>query len=180
MTINPTSADTSVWQLLQTSQNSQTGQSDSLTSLFSAIGLDSSANTNSTSSVTNDSSGISNPAKLFSELEQLSKQNPEEFKKITAQITQQLQNAAKNTTDSSEANFLNQMASNFETASKSGNFSDLFPKSSQVSGSGSHSYGTSVSSAPPPSDDTLNRIFSQALSQIQSDLAGYSSSSSSS
>jgi hypothetical protein len=179
MTISSTSADNSLWQLLQNSQNSQTNQANSLASLLSAIGVDSSTGTGPASSATNDSSSVSNPGKLFNELEQLSKQNPAEFKRITAQIAQQLQDAAKNTTDSSEANFLNQMASNFEAASKSGNFSDLFPKNSQASGPGSqvsgHSYG-----APLPSDDTLNSIFSQALSQIQKDLAGYSSSSNSS
>jgi hypothetical protein len=173
MTIGSTSVDSSLWQLLESAQNSQTSQSNSLASLLSATSGDSSTGTTSASS-SSDSSSVSNPGKLFSELEQLSKQNPAEFKKITAEIAQQLQNAAKNTTDSSEASALSQLAANFAAASKSGNFSDLFPKDAHAGVSGV--YGASTQSAPPSGDSTLNSIFSQALSQIQSDLTGSNSS----
>jgi hypothetical protein len=155
----------------------------------------SSSSTSSTSSgyaTSDDSSSLSPIGQLFKELEALSKSDPTEFKKATAQIAEQLQSAAKNSSDPGQANFLDQMAANFTKASQSGNFSDLFPSRSQDSASGSNSAATSQ--APPPygrqssgsgagggldsDNDTLSAIFAQALSQIKSDLSSSSTSTS--
>jgi hypothetical protein len=178
MTITSTSTDT-LLQLLQSSQESQTRQTNSLASLLPVASDASSSSTSSASSLTNDSSSVSNLGQLFSELEQLSKQNPAEFKTVTEQIAQQLQAAAKNPTDASESNALSQLAGKFEAASKSESISDLFPTGSQATGSisqaSSQSYGASTPAGTSSSDDTLNNIFARALSQIQSYYADSSS-----
>jgi hypothetical protein len=151
----------------------------------------SSSSTSSTSSdvASSDSSSLSTVGQLFKELEALSKSDPTEFKKATAQIAEQLQSAAKNSSDPGQAHFLDQMAANFTKASQSGNFSDLFPSKSQDAASGSNS-AAATNQAPPPygrqssgsgvgggidsDNDTLSAIFSQALSQIKSDLSSSS------
>jgi hypothetical protein len=145
-----TSSDTSILQLLE-----------------SLLNNGSNATTGSSSAATGDSSSVSDPGKLFSELEKLSKSNPTEFKKITAEIADQLKTAASNTTDANQASFLNQLANSFETASQSGKFSDLFPHKAQ---STSNSSTANQPYEPPPSNDVVNSIFSSALSQIQTDL----------
>jgi len=171
MNLSSISPDTSAWQLLQSAQNSPANQ-NSLAALLSATSAD------------GDSSSVSNPGQLFSQLEQLSKTNPTEFKKITSQIAAQLKTAASNTTDSSEANLLNQLATNFATASQSGKFSDLFPQRSEgssLSSSGataSQPYG--ASSTQSAAGEILSGIFSAALTQIRSDLNGGSATTSSS
>jgi hypothetical protein len=156
----------------------------------------SSSSTSSTSSgyaTSNDSSSLSPIGQLFKELEALSKSDPTEFKKATAQIAEQLQSAANNSTDPGQANLLDQMAANFTKASQSGNFSDLFPSKSQDAVSELNS-AAATSQAPPPygrqssgsgagggidsGDDTLSAIFAQALSQIKSDLSSRSTSTS--
>lgn len=119
-------------------------------------------------STVSDSTSVSDPGKLFAELKELSQSNPTEFKKITAEIAQQLQSAAKSSTDPTESSLLSEMASNFTTASESGKFSDLFPKQSAQSGT-SQAYGNGT--ATPAKDDTVSQIFSNALAQIQSDLS---------
>jgi hypothetical protein len=120
---------------------------------------------------------------LLSELKDLSSSNPDEFKKITAQIASDLKSAASKSSDTNESDFLNSMASNFEKASQSGNFSDLFPQNSDDSTSSQSSTQSSSAAqqayGPPPphgdgdgdGDDTVSQIFSNALRQIQSDLS---------
>ncbi len=121
-----------------------------------------------------DNSSISTPAELFGQLSQLSKNNPAEFKSLTAQIAQQLQAAAASATDSSQAGHLKQLASNFQNASQSGNFSDLFANSSQSAGtqvqtshSGHHHHHASSQTSSTADSDTVTSIFQQALSSIQ-------------
>jgi hypothetical protein len=171
MTISQTNASAAndLAQLLQTALALQTSSTSS----------SSSTQTSSTSSGA-DSTSVSGPGQLFSELEQLSKSNPSDFKTVTASISQELKSAASSATNSQQANFLNQMAANFATASQSGNFSDLFPPQN----------GNSGAPPPPPpsgqapnayaqnSNNPLEAIFSQALQQIQSDLNASTSSTS--
>jgi hypothetical protein len=123
----------------------------------------------------------------MSELKQLSESDPTEFKKIAGEIATQLQSAASKSSDSNESTFLQNMASNFEKASQSGNFSDLFPQQSSGQSGTSQASGSSTAqqayqSAPPPShnggNDTASTIFANALSQIQTDLGTSSSTSS--
>ena len=111
MTISQTNASAAndLAQLLQTALALQTSSTSS----------SSSTQTSSTSSGA-DSTSVSGPGQLFSELEQLSKSNPSDFKTVTASISQELKSAASSATNSQQANFLNQMAANFATASQSG------------------------------------------------------------
>src|SRR5438270_9221598 len=63
-----------------------------------------------------DSAIISDPAKLFSQLERLSDEDPATFRKITAQIGTQLRAAANASADSYEASFITGLAGAFENA----------------------------------------------------------------
>lgn len=171
MTIHQTSSSSSLdlWQLLEAQASSQSGSASSSTQ------------TSSTYS-TSDSTSVSDPGKLFKELEQLSKTNPAEFKKIAASISKELTAAAKNSTDPGQAQFLTNMAAHFEKASQSGNFSDLFPHQGGSSASSSSSTPVASQSGAgaysSSATDPLTSIFSQALQQIQSDLKTTTSASS--
>lgn len=108
----------------------------------------------STSSSSGDSSSLSPQAQLFSALQDLSKSDPTEFKKITGEIAKDLQKAAASSGSSSdEADALTAMASNFEKASQSGKFSDLLARqpsgASSGEGSGASSGGAISGSASP-------------------------------
>jgi hypothetical protein len=129
-------------------------------------------------SVTKDATSVSDPGMLFSQLQGLSQQNPAEFKKITAQLAQQLQAASASTAGSASAaspqsSLFSQMASNFQHASQTGSFSDLFTHTAQTASSSAasgnaHSQYAAANGASDSS--TIHSIFSQALSQIKSDL----------
>jgi hypothetical protein len=183
--MNITSSSASLNQLLELVGTSGVSGTSAPTSTSST------ASTSTTAG--SDSASLSDPGKLFQELDALSQSNPTEFKKITAELSQELQKAASSSSDSGQSNFLTEMASNFEKASQSGNFSDLFPSGSQQqAGSTTGSSNSTSSTSAPPSPfgdnssgassasthDMLSTIFSNALSQIQSDLGSTSSSSS--
>lgn len=126
---------------------------------------------------TSDASTVSNPGMLFSQLQNLSQQNPTEFKKITAQVAQQLQAASGSTSASSpQSSVLNQMASNFQHASQTGSFSDLFSHASQSASqqastaAAAHPHQQYAQSNGAADANTVSGIFSQALSQIKVDL----------
>jgi len=69
---------------------------------------------------------ISRPGQLFSQLASLAQSNPADFKSVTADIAQKLKDAAGSATGS-QADFLNKIADRFQSASQSGNISDLAP-----------------------------------------------------
>ncbi len=126
---------------------------------------------------TKDASSVSDPGMLFSQLQGLSQQNPAEFKKITAQVAQQLQAASGSTAGTSAASpqssLLNQMASNFQHASQTGSFSDLFTHTAQTASSTAASgnpHNQYAASNGASDSSTIHSIFSQALSQLKSDL----------
>jgi uncharacterized protein YfaS (alpha-2-macroglobulin family) len=127
-----------------------------------------------------DAVSVSGPGLLFTQLQNLSQQNPAEFKKISAQVAQQLQ-AASSTSSTSAASLpgsvLAQMSSNFQNASKTGKFTDLFSHSAH----GSNQPGSTSTNAGQPHQQyaeasgatvasTVSSIFSQALNQIKTDL----------
>lgn len=127
-------------------------------------------------SSTSDASSVSNPGMLFSQLQSLSQQNPTEFKKITAQVAQNLQTASAGS--SSPAGVLSQMASNFQHASQTGSFSDLFTHSPQTASqqaaataASGHPHQQYAQSNGAADTSSLSSIFSQALSQIKTDLS---------
>jgi hypothetical protein len=69
---------------------------------------------------------ISRPGQLFSELSSLAQSNPDQFKSVSADIAAKLKDAAGSATGS-QADFLNKIADRFQSASQSGNISDLQP-----------------------------------------------------
>lgn len=187
MSVNSISSS-NLWQILESAATSQVNSATSATTSAAP------AATSAPGSA--DSSSLSGPGQFFSELQKLATSNPTEFKKITAEVAQQLQSAAQSSTDPGQANFLNQMASNFEKASQSGNFSDLFPQgssngSSQTAGSlsappphysassstSSSSSSSTTSSSSNSQSDPLQSIFAQALAQITTDLSSTTSAS---
>ncbi len=126
---------------------------------------------------TKDATSVSDPGMLFSQLQGLSQQNPAEFKKITAQLAQQLQAASGSTAGgasaaSAQSNLLSQMARNFQHASQTGSFSDLFTHTAQATSTAAsgNPHNQYAASSGASDSSTIHNIFSQALSQIKSDL----------
>ncbi len=177
MNVNAASNASDLWKLMQSSQTA------------SASGVSSITGANGSSSVTSasgDGSSLSSAAKLFSTLHTLSESNPAEFKKISAQIAAQLQQAASSATGTAQASALNELAAGFQKAAQTGQFSDLFSQSGSTASTshagGHHSHyhshndgdgdatSSSASAAGQSTSDPVNAIFSQALSQIQTDL----------
>src|ERR1700712_3004113 len=116
MNINSQSSLPNLFQLLEAQAAAATKSAAGTTSTTSSL------STTATSSIVSDSSVLSGPAKLFGALDKLSQSNPTEFKKITSEISQELQTAATNSTDPAQAQFLTDAAANFSKASQSGKF----------------------------------------------------------
>jgi hypothetical protein len=128
------------------------------------------------------SANLSSLGQFFSELKQLSTQNPGEFKRITAEIAQKLDAQAQNSSDPTQAAQLKAIASRFDEASKTGDFSSLLPPQSDgttPTGSkhhGGHHHHVSYDSLavpdarPPETSSALSSIFSQVAPEIQSAL----------
>lgn len=99
-------------------------------------------------------------------LQQLQQSNPSEYKQVTQQIATNLQNAAKTATgdgNSTQATQLNQLATDFNTASQSGqlpNVQDL----AQAIGGGHHHHHHGQAAASSDSDSSSSST-SQTLSQ---------------
>jgi hypothetical protein len=120
---------------------SSVGSNNTLQSILSILqSNESSSNSTSSTGSTNSSSdsvGLSGPAQLFNELQQLASSDPTKFKEVAAQIAQQLETAAgesdSSTGSSSSTGGVNQMlanlASKFEEAAETGNVSVLQPPS---------------------------------------------------
>src|SRR5579863_2515000 len=74
-----------------------------------------------------DTQQLSGPAQFYQQLQSLSQTNPNEFKQLTAQIASTLEKEATQAQasgDTSEAKGLNQLASQFQTASQTGQLTD--------------------------------------------------------
>jgi hypothetical protein len=154
----------SLWLQQLTAQNNQTQNTGAV----------------ATSGAASDGSALSNPAQFFSQLQQLSAQDPTDFKNITAQIAQQLTTASANSTDPNQAAFLKTLAGNFQSASQTGEFSSLVPQpqtnqpqqsSGAHHGHHHHAYAPSSSSSDSSTQDTLSSIFSEYGQQVESLLS---------
>jgi hypothetical protein len=86
----------------------------------------STSTTGDTTSISGVTVDISKPGQLMSQLGALAQNDPAQFKSVTADIAQQLKDAASSQSGSA-ANFLNKLADKFSAASQSGNASDLAP-----------------------------------------------------
>lgn len=102
-------------------------------------------------------------AQLMSTLQQLQQSNPTEYKQVTQQIATNLQSAAQTATadgNSTQATQLNQLATDFNGASQSGQMPNMQDLAQAVGGHHRHHH---AHGAPSDADSTL----SQQLSAFQ-------------
>lgn len=111
----------------------------STSSIFSAQSVSASVSpvtsTDSSTPTSGVSVDISKPGQLMSQLASLAQSDPDQFKSVTADISQQLKDAASSQSGSS-ADFLNKLADKFGNASQSGSMSDLAPAGGHHHGGG--------------------------------------------
>lgn len=106
-------------------------------------------------------------AQLVSTLQQLQQSNPAEYKQLTQQISTNLKNAAQTATadgDTTQATQLNQLATDFSSASQSGqlpNLQDL----AQAAGGGHHHHHANGASSD------ANSLLNQQLAAFQANSA---------
>ena len=123
---------------------------------------------------------ISKPGQLMSELDSLAQSDPGKFKAVTANIAQQLKDAASSQSGA-RADFLNKLADRFSTASQSGNASDLNPNAGKAHGGHHHGGGhrahasggadqSGTTGAGP--DDSLGQIIQGIISSAIGTGAG--------
>jgi hypothetical protein len=130
-----------------------------------------------------DSSQLSPFAQLVSTLQQLQQSNPTEYKQVTAQIATNLQTAAQTAQsqgNSGAASQLNQLATDFTSASQSGQLPNLQDLAEAVGGSSGgrhhhhHAHEATSDSSSASSSSTAGSNSSggtsQALSQLLSSL----------
>jgi hypothetical protein len=116
---------------------------------------------------------LSSLGQFFNELNQLSTQNPSEFRKITAEVSQKLDAQAQNTSDPTQAAQLKALASRFDQASNTGDFSSLLPSQSTTATGGKHHghhHHGSYESQAAGAGSVLSTIASQVTPEIQSAL----------
>jgi hypothetical protein len=125
---------------------------ESIASILQSSGLSSSSSMSSIPGTSGDSSTLSGPAQLFSELQQLASSDPTLFKQLASEIAQQLQTAAgvsntsstSSTSSSSPIGGANQilanLASKFEEAAQTGNVLVLQPPSGSGQSNGIGTY----------------------------------------
>jgi hypothetical protein len=138
------------------------------------------------SALPSDNTQLSPYAQLTSELQQLQQSDPTKYQQVTQQIATNLQSAAQTATASGNtaaASQLNQLATDFQNASTSGqlpNFQDL----AQAVGGGHHhhhhfhaeaSSTDSASSATTGASATASSSATQSLSQLLASLQANSS-----
>lgn len=133
-----------------------------------------------------DSSQFSSPlVQVLSTLQQLQQSNPTEYQQVTQQIATNLQNAAQSAStdgNSTAANQLNQLATDFNNASQSGqlpNIGDLAQAMGGAEGHHHHHHGHHASLDESSSDSTSNTSSTPGTSSSTSSSSTNSSSSSS-
>ena len=87
----------------------------------------------SSATAPSDTIDFSQVATLFQQLKQLQTSDPSEFKRVLTDAAGQLQAAAQQQPDPTQAAFLNNLASRFQDAANTGNFSALQPQGSDGS-----------------------------------------------
>jgi hypothetical protein len=113
---------------------------------------------------------ISTPGQLFSGLQQLSQQNPTQFKTVSAQLATNFQNAAQ-TTSGPQAQFLNSLAAQFGQAAQTGQLAA--PQAAAGAGSAAggagghhhHHHGHGMSTGG--SSDAVDQAFQSAMNILQ-------------
>lgn len=137
----------------------------------------SSTNTNSVASLNNaiptDSNQLSPFAQIVSTLQQLEQSNPAQYAQVTKQISTNLQNAAQTAQsggNTTQANELNQLATDFTNASTSGQLPNLQDLAKAIGGHHHHNSGSQFLSALQASATENSQT--NPLSIIQSTLSG--------
>jgi hypothetical protein len=134
---------------------------------------------------------ISTPGQFFSEMQQLSQQNPTEFKSVAAQIAAAFQAAASQATGP-QAQFLSRLAAQFTQAAQTGSLqppqgAQAAPAASSAGPTGSggahhhhhHGGGSSAGSAQSSTaqSSTVEQAFQNAIAILTQSLQGTSSTS---
>jgi hypothetical protein len=131
-----------------------------------------------------DNGQLSPFAQLMSTLQQLQQSDPAKYQQITQQIATNLQHAAQTAqTDgnSAAANQLNQLATDFKNASKSGQLPNIQDLAQAVGGHHHHHHGhhaeadSNTSASSTSSSSTSSQTPSQLLSAFQTDATQDSS-----
>lgn len=131
-----------------------------------------------------DNGQLSPFAQLMSTLQQLQQSDPAKYQQITRQIATNLQNAAQTAqTDgnSAAANQLNQLATDFTNASKSGQLPNILDLAQAVGGHPHHHHGhhadadSNTSASSTSSSSTSSQTPSQLLSAFQTNATQDSS-----
>jgi hypothetical protein len=137
-----------------------------ISEINSYLSTQSSTDTSSTTASTtsnassSDSVDFSQVGTLFKELQQLQQSNPTEFKQVLEDAATKLQQAASQTTDSTQAQFLTNLADKFQSAASTGDLSDLLPGSGQSGSYGPNglSQTTSENSGNSSNSDVQNLV----------------------
>ena len=111
-------------------------------------------------------------AQLISTLQQLQQSNPTEYKQVTQQIATNLQSAAKTATadgNSTQAAQLNQLATDFTSASQSGQLPNMQDLAQAIGGSHHHHrhFNTAASDADSSSSNSSANQLSQLLAAFR-------------
>jgi len=107
-------------------------------------------------------------AQLMSTLQQLQQSNPTEYQQVTQQIATNLQTAAQTATtdgNSTQATQLSQLATDFTTASQSGQLPNIQDLAQAIGGGGHHHHHSEAASSATDTDSTSSTGTSQTLSQ---------------
>jgi hypothetical protein len=157
-TISNTYTQSLLNDLQQTASTTNTATSGANSLAASSVGLSS------------DNSQLSPLAQVLSTLQQLQQSDPTEYQQLTGQISTNLKAAAQTATsngNTSEANQLNQLATDFSNASQSGqlpNVQDL----AQSIGGGHHGHHHHSDASSSDSSSTSSSSSSSSSTQTQS------------
>jgi len=128
-----------------------------------------------TSSQPTDNGQLSPFAQVMSSLQQLQQSNPTEYQQVTAKIATNLQNAAQAATNEGNgtaANQLNQLASDFTSASQSGQLPNIQDLAQAIGGGGGghhhHHHGHHVSSSDSDSNSSSSSSSTSSSSSSSS------------
>jgi hypothetical protein len=140
-----------------------------------------SGSVSATSSPQSDNGQLSPFAQLMNTLQQLQQSNPTEYKQVTQQIATNLQNAAQAATSSGNttaANQLTQLSTDFTNASQSGQLPNISDLAQAVGGGGHHHHhhGHHASSSDSSSDSSSSSSSTTATSSTSSTTSSTSSS----
>ena len=84
--------------------------------------------TTTASSTSTDQIDFSQVAELFKELQQLQKSNPDELKQVLTEAAEKFKDAASQTTDTRDKQFLTNLSDRFQQAADTGDLSVLGPQ----------------------------------------------------